>query len=222
MNKIRAFYVKHPKFRQGLNIVEVYVNNLNLLSWIVMGALISTVVFILYCMLSDELQKPITTIVGFILTSIAIPLLLDNNKKRYEQKCEHYEKCSEFYKELVNCILHVLQCKTDNLTDALRALSDCVSENYAFMCLNCTASFLRSVTDLKDECDCYSIKEGKFSMDSFRFFSENCIQEIRKEGNIKGKFSFNGVLLNTNCAKTTEVAKNEHTSKTTNRPDPVW
>ena len=132
MNKIRAFYVKHPKFRQGLNIVEVYVNNLNLLSWIVMGALISTVVFILYCMLSDELQKPITTIVGFILTSIAIPLLLDNNKKRYEQKCEHYEKCSEFYKELVNCILHVLQCLS--LPSRIRMCSCQVSDAAPLPC----------------------------------------------------------------------------------------
>ena len=196
MNKIKTFMDKHSKFRKIVDIVDDKINMFGIISWLIIGAFISAFVIYLYYCLPNEIQKPISVIIGTVFTTLAIPLMFNNLNKRYETKKCQFERCNDYYNQITKMIIDVLQHSSDNERNKrINELSKYFNDNYYFFCINFSSELLLNINDLKKECDYKKDSNAVFSLDNFIHFSEKCLKSIRRQGNINGKVYFNNAFI---------------------------
>lgn len=110
MSKVKKFFMKHPKVRTGFDILDNNIYTMGLVSWVVLGLLISVFVLVLFVNLPEKFAKPISIVVGTIFTTLGIPLLLNDTNKKNEVSKSNYEKCYPYYEEIAKQIIGILQC----------------------------------------------------------------------------------------------------------------
>jgi len=202
MNKIKSFFMKHPKIRTGFDILDNNVYIMGIVSWIILGLLTSAFVLVLFVNLPEKFGRPISIIVGAIFTTLGIPLLFNNTNKKNEASKSSYEKCFPYYEEIVKQIINVLQCDNKEQDTKIQEFSKYLDDNYYKFCLFFPSKVILCIKDIKIECNCKNDEEAVFDINSFIYFSEKCFDKIRKHGDVSGsKIYINKAFINATTFK---------------------
>lgn len=205
MSKVKKFFMKHPKVRTGFDILDNNIYTMGLVSWVVLGLLISVFVLVLFVNLPEKFAKPISIVVGTIFTTLGIPLLLNGTNKKNEASKSNYEKCYPYYEEIAKQIIDILQCDNKKQDIKIQEFSKYLNDNYYKFCLFFPSKVLMCIRDIKTECNCKDDEEAVFNINSFIYFSEKCFDKIRKHGDVScSKIYINNAFINATTFKESE------------------
>ncbi|MCR4638973.1 hypothetical protein [Ruminococcus sp.] len=198
MNSLRKYYEKHPKFRNGMDVIGAKINSLGVIYWICAAIFISTVALSLFLRLPEELKIPVTAIVSTILTTLIIPFILNNTKIKNEHKNKLYERNLPFYTELTSKVIDVLQTtEQTEQRQKIVVLANFIAEQYSYICINLSIRQMDLLFNLKDECLMFfdANNHTKASINNIYNNAERFLSEIRKQGNISGTAYLNKKMV---------------------------
>lgn len=199
MNPIRKFYIKHPKFRRIMDIIELWVNWANIFSYAIIFIFVLFIILFSYESLPEDIKTTATAIIGGLLSISVFPLIIDCINKRTEIQNARFERLHDFYIDLCKRIITAL--KTEKRND-IKEVSDFIKENYHIICIDVPQKLKVNLMALKQECDIKNSSNvnAKFDINTFAYFAEKSIRIIRKQGNVEGSFFFDNSLTNKNGA----------------------
>lgn len=230
-NKLRQFYKNHPRFRTGLDFLENALILLQKISWMCMAIPVIAVVLIAFFSLPDNINEPVSKLVGGIMSAFAFPYIIENIRVRHDQHLHCCESCAQFYEDITELLFKLFDTREQSEQRQLSLeISNYIADHRVAISLYISRMQLDRLYLIKDECDmlCRCETTERASMDSLKHFTNRFIRQTRKMGFVSGKVWLNDPLfqrVNAHFAKektsvqdclTYEEERNEQTSKTTN------
>ena len=189
-NKLRQFYKKHPKLRVAVDIVDSGSNLLTELGTCLMAVPIILLVILIYISLPEEINTPITVIVGGLLSAFAFPAIIEHLRVHHDQKLYMHQQNVKIEEDLMKLIIELInEGEQNKQRDIAKQISDFIAEHYYYYCLNYTHIQIDRLYLLKDECDMVYQhgSDSRASMDTLFRFAQKHLDIIRKNGYITGK-----------------------------------
>ena len=189
-NWLRQFYKKHPKFRKFLDIIDGICNLINRVSWLLTAGIIIGSVLYVFFSLPEEINKPVSMVVGGILTAFAFPAYIEHKRIEHDSRLAILQKCAGFHEETVADLMVLLKSRNQNeQRETALKIANRISEYYPIISMYFTRKQIEIMYSLKDECAmiCKHKKDAAASMDTLLYIAHKYLNDIRRQGYSIGK-----------------------------------
>lgn len=189
-NCLRQFYKKHPKFRRILDIIGMVCSAINRVSWILLAAIIIGGVLYTFFKLPESINKPVSIVVGGILTAFAFPSYIEHKRIQHDSRLIILQKCAGFHEETVTDLMALLKTRNQNeQRETALKIANRISEYYPIISMYFTRKQIEIMYSLKDECAmiCKHKKDATASMDTLLYIAHKYLNDIRRQSYSTGK-----------------------------------
>lgn len=178
---------KYPNLNRRLHKLN-HIINISALIYIIFAiTLIAIVILSLYHTLPDDIKIEVSSIAGAILTIIVMPFILNYFERIKNIKLKRFESNKDIYIQLSKILINLVGNDDYNQND-INKLKNFLTEHYGEMCISFSTSLISNIYMVYDAGYSHNIK-------NIKYFSEQCIREIRKEFGCKQSFNFSKRIL---------------------------
>lgn len=127
--RVHKYRDEHPNFRVFLDLYTEVSNKMALVYGIMTIGFVSMSVYLSYLTLPGEIRNVTTPILGFVLSSIIVPIYLSYLNRKKENEFKRFKNNKELYDELSKIIVNLI-CK-DVYTDCdLKLIEEYIVKNF--------------------------------------------------------------------------------------------
>lgn len=195
--KMRHFYKTHPQFRKAIDRISLILGRLGRISWAAIAVIIIVIILIAFFTLPEEINKPVSVVVGGILTAFAFPAYIEHQRILHDSSMIKLEKCADFHEHMIEMLIELLNAQDQETQRKIaHDVSNYISENYKLLCMYFTQIQIDTMYFLKDECDMLYKHQSteRASMDILQYTAQKYLNDVRRQGFTAGQADLTDVI----------------------------